>query len=127
DPATVFVKTAPQDCETVELFCIQYCTDEKLGGRPARIYYREEITRIDPDHDGDDGDPFADIDATWRIQHWSRIGDRGDWTAAGEPIVWAHNFPPLFSCQNMPRPNDHWGIPDITPSLIGMNNALNFN
>src|SRR5581483_2196387 len=41
DPATVFVKTAPQDCETVELFCIQYCTDEKLGGRPARIYYRE--------------------------------------------------------------------------------------
>jgi hypothetical protein len=127
DPATVFVKTAPQDCETVELFCIQYCTDEKRDGKPARVYYREEIARIDPDRDGDDGDPFADVDAIWSIQHWSRIGDRGNWTPAGAPIVWPYKFPPIFSCQNLPWPNDHWGFPDIVPALIGMNDALNFN
>src|SRR6266700_6322849 len=46
DPAIVVgVRTAPQDCETVLLYCIQYSTDEKIDGRPARVYYREEISR----------------------------------------------------------------------------------
>ncbi len=126
DPSTVFVKTAPQDCETVLLYCIQYESDEPDStGRAVRIQYREEISRIDPDHDGDDGNPFADVDATWQIQHWSRIGERGPWTPAGEPIMWPYPFPPLFSCQNLPNPNDFWGRPDITPDLIGVNTALN--
>lgn len=132
DPATVFVKTMPQDCETVLLYCIQYECDEKDSlGKPRRIQYREEISRIDPTPDaGSDGyeDVNADdIDAnvTWSIQHWSRIGDRGNWTPAGEPITWDYPFPPLFSCQNLPKPNDFWGFPDITPDLIGVNNSLN--
>lgn len=125
DPATVFVQTAPQDCDTVLLYCIEYCNDTKIDGRPSRIYYREEMSRVDPDQDGDGGDPFADTDATWLIQHWSRVGDRGKWTPAGEPIIWPYPFPPLFGCQNLPRPNDPWGIPDITPDLIGVNEALN--
>jgi hypothetical protein len=127
DPATVYLKTAPQDCETVLLYCIQYCTHQIVNNTPSTVYYREEIMRIDPDGDGDGGNPFADLDATWQIQHWTRVGDRGNWNAVGEPIVWAYNFPPIFSCQNLPRPNDPWGVPDITVSLIGMNNALNFN
>lgn len=127
DPATVYVKTAPQDCETVLVYCIQYSQHQIVNNTPSTVYYREEITRVDPDQDGDDGNPFADIDASWQIQHWTRVGDRGNWTPAGEAIVWPYNFPPIFSCQNMPNPNDFPGIPDITPSLIGMNNALNFN
>lgn len=125
DPSTVFVQTAAQDCETVQLYCIEYATDEKINGKPARVFYREEIARIDPDNDGDGGNPFADTDATWLIQHWSRVGDRGNWTPAGDPIGWPYPFPPLFSCQNLPNPNDFWGIPDITPDLIGTNEALN--
>jgi SPP1 Gp6-like portal protein len=127
DPATVYVKTAPQDCETVLLYCIQYSIHQIVENRPTTVYYREEITRIDPDHDGDGGNPFADIDASWGIQHWTRVGDRGPWIPAGDSILWPYHFPPIFSCQNMPRPNDTWGVPDITKSLIGMNNALNFN
>ncbi len=125
DPSTVFVQTAPQDCETVLLYCIEYCTHQKVNGSPRQVYYREEMSRIDPDQDGDDGDPFADVDANWSIQHWTRIGDRGPWTPAGEPIIWPYSFPPLFSCQNLPRPNSPWGKPDITPDVIGVNNALN--
>src|SRR5258708_35687857 len=34
DPSTVFVQTAPQDCERVLLFCIQYSTMEKINGQP---------------------------------------------------------------------------------------------
>jgi hypothetical protein len=125
DPATVFPETAPQDCETVLLYCIEYCTHEKQNDKDVEVYYREEIARIDPDRDGDDGDPFADIDATWSIQHWTRVGERGRWIAAGSPIIWPYNFPPVFSCQNLPNPNDFWGKPDITPDLIGVNKALN--
>lgn len=127
DPATVSVQTAPQDCETVLLYCTEYSADEQINGRTQKVTYREEISRIDPDNDGDDGNPFADVDATWQIQHWTRIGDspKGVWTPAGEPITWPHPFPPLFSCKNLPRPNDFWGKPDITPDIIGLNNALN--
>jgi hypothetical protein len=125
DPCTVFIKTAPQDCETVLLYCIEYSTNEKVNGKSVEVFYREEIQRIDPDNDGDDGNPFADTDATWQIQHWSRQGAQGAWTPAGEPIAWNYPFPPLFTCQNLPKPNDSWGYPDITPDIIGLNNSLN--
>lgn len=125
DPATVFAQTAPQDCETVLLYCIEYSTTESINGHAEAVYYREEMARTDPDNDGDDGDPFADTDATWTIQHWTRVGDRGPWQAAGDPIAWDYPFPPLFACQNLPKPNSFWGIPDITPDLIGLNNSLN--
>ena len=127
DPATVSVLTAPQDCETVLIFCTEYATTQEIDGKMSKVMYREEISRIDPDDDGDDGDPFADVDATWQIQHWSRVGDKGAWTPAGEPILWDYPFPPLFSCKNLPRPNSFWGTPDVTSSIIGMNTALNLN
>src|SRR5258708_4600706 len=136
DPSTVFVKTAPQDCETVLLYCIQYSTNEKQNGRPVQVFYREEITRLDPE--SDDTQEYEDTDAegydadvTWQIQHWTQIGYAGmqpkttGWTPAGSPIPWPYPFPPLFSCQNLPRPNDFWGCADITPDLIGINNSLN--
>jgi hypothetical protein len=47
------------------------------------------------------------------------------WTPAGPPIIWAYAFPPIFCCQNLPKANDIWGIPDITPDLIGVNKSLN--
>ena len=125
NPATVFVRTSPHDCDTVLLYCIEYSTTQGLNGHDEEVYYHEEIQRIDPDDDGDDGDPFADTDATWQICHWTRIGDRGKWQMVGDPISWPYNFPPIFSCQNLPMPNDFWGKPDITSDLIAMNESLN--
>src|SRR5579859_3977944 len=131
DPATVFVQSAPQDCETVLLYCIEYSTSEKTNGQPTQVYYREEITRIDPPKLGDDptyevvNDEGIDADITWSIQHWSRIGERGPWVAAGDPIIWPHPFAPLFPCQNMPNPNSFWGLSDLPPDLVGLNKSLN--
>src|SRR5579875_1721110 len=123
DPSTVFVQTAPQDCETVLLYCIEYCTEETINNTLEKVFYREEICRIDPD--GNALKEMPDGDDTWQIQHWTRIGQRGTWQAAGAPISWPYPFPPLFACQNLPNPNDFWGRPDITPDIIGMNEALN--
>ncbi len=123
DSSTVFVQTAPQDCETVLLYCIEYSTPEKIDGRMQNVYYREEIARIDLD--GNASKMMPDDDDTWSIQHWTKVGERGAWHAAGSPITWAYEFPPVFSCQNLPKPNDFWGMPDITPDLIGVNASLN--
>lgn len=125
DPSTVCVQTAPQDVETVLLYCIEYSVSQNIDGKPTSVYYHEEICRVDPDHDGDDGDPLADVDATWQIQHWTRVGDKGAWTAAGDPIDWPYTFPPLFDCQNLPYPHAFWGQSDLPPDLVGLNIALN--
>src|SRR5260221_14653082 len=43
NPATVFMKTAPQKCNRVLLYCIQYAQDEKIDGRSQQGYDRKEI------------------------------------------------------------------------------------
>jgi len=123
DPSTVFVQTEPQDCETVMLYCIEYCMTEQQNGKDIAVYYREEIQRIDPDNNAMNEE--VDTDATWIIQHWTRVGERGQWLSAGDPILWPYEFSPLFGCQNKTYPHSYYGIPDLTPDLIGVNNSLN--
>ena len=125
DPSIVSVKYAPQDCETVLLYHLEYSVMEKINGKIQQVFYCEEMQRLDPD--GNALKSMPDDDDTWEIQHWTRVGDTGAWTPAGKPIAWNYNFAPLFSCKNLPKPNDFWGNADITPSLIGMNNALNLS
>lgn len=131
DPAIVFVKTAPQDCQTVLLYCLEYCEEEKkTNGQTQKTYYREEISRVDPEpkpeqYEDTNADGLDD-DVTWSIQHWTKISDKGQWQAAGEPIPWPYDFPPIFSNQNLPKPNDFWGYSGVTKGLIGINNAINF-
>jgi hypothetical protein len=137
DPCTINVETAPQDCQTVLLYCIEYGKDGKdTSGKPQRVYYREEISRIDPT--GNQPFTYEDMDADgidsdviWSIQHWTQVAQagmapkNGNWVPAGEPYDWPYPFSPIFSCQNLPRPNSFWGYPDVTKGLIGLNDSLN--
>jgi hypothetical protein len=132
DPAIVVgVETAPQDCDTVLLYCIQYSRHEMINGKQMEVFYREEISRIDPDGNALKGMP--DDDDTWSIAHWTQVATspymdpkQNAWTPAGEPYTWNYPFPPMYMCQNLPLPNDPWGEPDTTDDLIGMNESLNF-
>src|SRR5579872_414542 len=129
DPTTVYLQTAPGDVDTVLLYCIQYSCTEKINGRSQQVYYREEISRIDPDGNALAGLP--DDDDTWLVQRWKQVGtlsmdpksDR--WESSGPAIPWPYNFAPIFFCQNTPLPNEAWGQEDITDDIIGLNNALN--
>lgn len=131
DPTTIFVKTAPQNCQKVILFCIEYACDEKNAlGKSVKMYYREEISRIDPDQNVAQGLP--DKDTTWSIQHWTQelttgnmLPTNNNWIPAGDPIPWPYPFPPIFSNQNLPRPNEFWGYPGVNKALIGINEAIN--
>jgi hypothetical protein len=126
DPLTVYVQTAPQDCKTVLLYCIEYSVQQQVSGsaNPQQVYYREEIRRLDPDGNSLNG--MQDADDAWTINHWTRIGDKGAWqeTEGGE-ITWPYNFSPIFTCQNRSSPHDFWGKSDITPDLIQQNEDIN--
>src|SRR2546421_3271525 len=128
DPSIVYIQTAPQDCETVTLYCIQYSQTEQIDGRPAQVFYREEIAAQLPELIP--GQVGSNTPIGWTIQHWTQVGAMNmtpkneNWIPAGPPIDWPYEFAPLFGCKNLPRPNDAWGKPDITPDFIGMNKAL---
>lgn len=130
DSTTVFVQTDPQDCDLVTCYCIEYSQEKDDIGRDRTVTYREEIIRVDPQNDDPDSESvFADTDTQWMILHWIKsaytIYDRPKWLLVGDPIVWPYPFPPLFSCQNLPRHNDFWGYADITTALIKINEAYN--
>lgn len=128
DPLTVSVQTAPQDCKTVLLFCIEYSVEQTIPGnsKPEQVYFHEEICRIDPDGNAKIGLP--DNDDTWNLQSWTRVGDKGAW----QPIVdsgisWGYPFPPIFTCQNRSNPHDFWGKSDVTHDLIQQNRDINLS
>ncbi len=132
DPAIVVgMKTAPQNCNKVLLYCIQYSETEKdERGVSREVYYREEIAANYPE--SVPGKPQPSKPTSWSIQHWTQVSQKGappkdtaGWTSEGPPIAWNYPFPPMFHNKNLPMPNSPWGKPDITPVLIGINKGLN--
>lgn len=123
DPQTVTVETDPDDCDTVARFIIEQETYDATTG--AAMTKRQIIARNDPDGlAGVSGG--IDSDDTWLITTQARSGVGGQWATQGAPIVWPYPLPPITACQNLPNPNQYWGMPDLTPDLIGMNQMLNF-
>lgn len=123
DPQTVTVENDPDDCDTVARFIIEQDSYDQRTG--AAISTRQIIARNDPDGlAGVSGG--VDSDDTWLITTQARSGAGGDWQTQGAPVVWPYPMPPIVACQNLPNPNQYWGMPDLTPDLIAMNKALNF-
>lgn len=46
------------------------------------------------------------------------------WEDVGEPVLWAHAFPPIIDTQNLPRPNEYWGTSDLEGGVVDLNHAL---
>jgi hypothetical protein len=44
-------------------------------------------------------------------------------TTAENP--WPYEFSPIVHCQNLPNPDDFWGIPDLTPEVLDLIDAYN--
>jgi hypothetical protein len=119
DPQNVRIITAPDDCSLTLAYVIEY----PMG--IDDLQKRQIIARIDPDGlAGIAGE--ADLDDTWVIVNYIRNGEQGKWVQVGEQEVWEYPFPPIFTNQNLPNPNEAWGMPDLTPDLINQNKVLNF-
>lgn len=118
DPRLIRIITHPEDCDLHVAYVIEY-------QQYADWQKRQIIARVDPNGDlvelGND-----DPDDTWTITNYLRRGQQGSWMQASEPEAWLYPFPPIFTCQNLPNPNEAWGSPDLTPDLIDENRVLNF-
>jgi hypothetical protein len=118
DPMLVRIITLPDDCELHVAYIIEYPVN-------ASVQKRQVIARVDPRSDlAELGD--NDLEDTWTITNYMRQGAKGYWSQVGPTEDWLYPFAPIFTCQNLPNPNEPWGIPDLTQDLIEMNKVLNF-
>jgi hypothetical protein len=111
------IVTDPDDCETIYAYIIEYPMQ-------GDIQKRQIIARVDPN--GDTSTLGSTLDDTWTITNYVRKGQTGTWAQTGEQELWAYPFAPILTCQNLPNPNESWGIPDVTDVLIKQNKVLNF-
>jgi Phage portal protein, SPP1 Gp6-like len=118
DPSLFRIITLPDDCDTIVAYIIEYPLSSSMQKKQiiARVNTALDVNNISEE----------DIEDTWNITNYTRQGDKGYWTQSGAVEVWPYPFPPIFSCQNLPNPNEPWGIPDLSSDLIEMNKVLNF-
>ena len=118
NPACVRIVTPEDDCELVLAYIIEY---PSVTG----IQKRQVIARIDPDNMAAIAGQY-DLDDTWTTTNYVREDEERAWRQVGPVEAWPYPFAPILMCQNLPSPNESWGIPDLTPDLIDMNRVLNF-
>lgn len=106
DPATVSVRWDADDIERVLAYYIEYPALDADGEIVTR---RQRIER--------DG-------AVWAITDEEARGS-GPWVTVGG-AVWPYAWPPVVDCQNLPAPNEFWGISDLEDDLLQLNDAVNF-
>ena len=109
DPETVTVTLAADDLEQILSIKIQYPSKDPKTNKPVTI--RQVIER--------DG-------AVWQITDQVGNVEGTTWRTSGEqrwPYVWL----PVVDCQNLPVPNEFWGMSDIEPDVLEINKAINFS
>lgn len=108
DPETVTVSLASDDIESVVKYQIQYPSIDPKTKKPIAI--RQVVEQ--------DGRVWQIVDQVGDTQYarWETVGNR----------IWAHEFPPIVYCQNLPAPNEFWGVSDIEDDLLEANDKLNF-
>lgn len=125
DPATVSVRTAPDDVDLVQAYVIEYRVVAG-SGTSASGWRRKVIERVDPDGLAEESVTGYDRDDTWQITDYTRAESGSFWVPSGPPSDWPYPFPPIADSQNLPNPNEYWGAPDLTRDLLGLNKVLNF-
>jgi hypothetical protein len=108
DPATVAVTWDPDDLEQVVRYRIQYPAIDPQTGKPITV--RQLIAR--------DG-------TAWQITDQRSPADSPVWQTVSE-TVWPYPWPPIVDCQNLPCPNEYWGISDLEDDLLQLNASINF-
>ncbi|MGI6376442.1 MAG: phage portal protein [Anaerolineales bacterium] len=109
DPANVAVGLAIDDIERVDWYRIQYTAIDPRRGE--LVVLRQWIVR-------------SDSGVGWDvIDEESRGG--GSWQETGR-VLWAYDWPPLIDCQNLPLPNEYFGVGDLEDDVLELCRAMDF-
>jgi hypothetical protein len=110
DPETITVTMAADDLENVQSYKIQYPSKDPKSGKPIAI--RQIIEKEN---------------TYWHIKDQvGSVENLGHWVTTSEQN-WSYSFPPIVECQNLPAPNEFWGMSDIEPDILEINKAINFS
>lgn len=121
DPQTVSVEWEPDDYHKVRRYRIEWVGfDESLG---KAVAYRQTI-RLLADPDEGMFTSSASDQGPWEVTDERSVGGSG-WTLAREPWVFDYPFPPIVDTQNLPVPNEYYGVPDLTPDALDLVDAIN--
>ncbi len=108
DPASVRVHWDPEDLDKVVQYVIQYSS---IDYRTSKVVaFRQRIEQQD--------------NGRWRIiDELSESG--GPWRLRTD-TVWPWTWPPVVDCQNLPNPNEFWGVGDLEADVVQLNQSINF-
>ncbi|HET9109931.1 MAG TPA: phage portal protein [Ktedonobacterales bacterium] len=143
DSQNVYVVTDPDDCNRAVVYVIEYRASLGLtsAGQPRVITKRQVIALVDPDGNarllgGEDADDTWTITNYWREEPDTATASGGSfgslnanqsaWRQSGPAVVWPYPFPPIVDAMNLPNPNEYYGLPDLPPALIDLNERLQF-
>jgi hypothetical protein len=104
DPQWMIVDTDPDDVELIVQYT--YCWTTIDNGRPVARRQRTE-------RDGDG----------WMIHDEQASG--ADWIPRRSPVYWDYEWSPVHHCQNLPMPNQVWGLSDLEQDVLDLNYTLN--
>ena len=108
DPATVTPFWNPDDIEDVVAYRIQYPAVDPSTGKPISV--RQIIDRRENG---------------WHVLDQVAQADSAAWTTTSE-MAWPYDWPPIVGCQNLPAPNEYWGISDLEDDILGLQGNIHF-
>jgi hypothetical protein len=109
DPSNMTVLWSPDDYEDITCYIIQWNAIDPQTMKP--LTRRELVERQD--------------NGNWIIIDQERVGDAKIWVEIGRS-VWNYQWAPIFHCQNLPAPNEFWGVADLESDVLEVNAAMNF-
>lgn len=106
-PEYVTVVCDPDDIDQVWRYIIQY---PAKGTEGERLVVRQVIER--------------DAGGRWTITDEISVNN-GAWETR-QAIQWPWAWAPVVDVQNLPSPNEYYGIADVEEDVLGLNYAINF-
>jgi hypothetical protein len=110
DTQNVTVQTDPGDVETVLSYTIEYQTTVANG--PG--FHRQVIERRDADSED------------WAITDYERAQSSTVWVSQSTSN-WPYKWSPIVDCQNIPLPNEYYGLPDLPIDILALNDSINLS
>lgn len=107
-PETVSVMWEPDDIDRITSIKIQYPAIDHISKKP--IVVRQLIERQG---------------SSWRILDQRGTTDRSSWQTISD-VEWPYAWPPIVECQNLPCPNEFWGISDLEDDVLHLISSINF-
>jgi hypothetical protein len=127
NPANMTVVTAADDPSYVLQYVIRW-SGVKSDGKP--LDFRQVISR-QPAQDPTDDSQSQPLPEYWKIldqqaQTQTRFmrAEQVRWETIHEED-WNYPFPPIVSCQNLPKPSSYTGKPDLSQDVIHLIEAIN--